>query len=94
MEFGLMSLGKPSQNRLSNCVWKENLTHLTNGLAHDFGNLMAGIYSVSDVQLGNVSAVDPMHDLLTHKTSSMEARNCRRILNLHKRIRNKTEDLS
>ena len=81
-----------AENRLSDTVWKENLTHLTNGLAHDFGNLMAGIYSVSDVQLGNVSAVDPMHDLLTHiKTSSMQAQKLvRRILDLHK-DKDKTE---
>ena len=81
-----------AENRLSDTVWKENLTHLTNGLAHDFGNLMAGIYSVSDVQLGNVSAEDPMHDLLTHiKTSSMQAQKLvRRILDLHK-DKDKTE---
>ena len=81
-----------AENRLSDTVWKENLTHLTNGLAHDFGNLMAGIYSVSDVQLGNLQKSDPMHELLTHiKHSSMQAQKLvRRILDLHK-DKDKTE---
>ncbi|MBT6959144.1 MAG: hypothetical protein HN996_12030 [Opitutae bacterium] len=75
-----------AENRLSDTVWKENLTHLTNGLAHDFGNLMAGIYSVTDMQLSNIPVDAPMHELLSHiKGSSLQAQKLvRRILDLHK----------
>jgi signal transduction histidine kinase len=75
-----------AENRLSSTVWKENLTHLTNGLAHDFGNLMAGIYSVSDLHLRNLEKEDSMFDLLGNiKHSSLQAQQLvRKILDLHK----------
>jgi len=75
-----------AENRLSDTVWKENLTHLTNGLAHDFGNLMVGIYSVTDMQLSTIPDDDRMHELLSHiKSSSLQAQKLvRRILDLHK----------
>ena len=75
-----------AENRLSDTVWKENLTHLTNGLAHDFGNLMAGIYSVSDLHLRNLQEGDSMYELLGNiKHSSLQAQQLvRKILDLHK----------
>ena len=75
-----------AENRLSDTVWKENLTHLTNGLAHDFGNLMAGIYSVSDMHLQNLPEQDSMYELLGNiKHSSLQAQQLvRKILDLHK----------
>ena len=75
-----------AENRLSDTVWKENLTHLTNGLAHDFGNLMAGIYSVSDMHLKDLPPQDSMYELLGNiKHSSLQAQQLvRKILDLHK----------
>ena len=38
-----------AEHRLSNSVWREGLATLTNGLVHDFSNLMAGIFSISEL---------------------------------------------
>jgi len=75
-----------AENRLSDTVWKENLTHLTNGLAHDFSNLMTGIHSVSDLHLASLDELNPMHEVLKQiKQSSLQAQQLvRRILDLHK----------
>jgi signal transduction histidine kinase len=37
-----------AERRLASAVWKETLGVLTMGLAHDFSNIMAGIYSLSE----------------------------------------------
>jgi PAS domain S-box-containing protein len=37
-----------AEKRLSSAAWKETLAVLTMGLAHDFGNIMAGIHSLSE----------------------------------------------
>jgi PAS domain S-box-containing protein len=37
-----------AERRLSSAAWKETLAVLTMGLAHDFGNIMAGIHSLSE----------------------------------------------
>ena len=49
-----------AEHRLSNSVWREGLTTLTNGLVHDFSNLMAGIYSISELYHGMITKDDPM----------------------------------
>jgi hypothetical protein len=41
-----------AEHRLSNSVWREGLATLTNGLVHDFSNLMAGIFSISELYFG------------------------------------------
>jgi PAS domain-containing protein len=41
-----------AEYRLTNSVWREGLATLTNGLVHDFSNLMAGIYSISELYSG------------------------------------------
>ena len=49
-----------AEHRLSNSVWREGLTTLTNGLVHDFSNLMAGIFSISELYHGMMEKDDPM----------------------------------
>ena len=49
-----------AEHRLSNSVWREGLATLTNGLVHDFSNLMAGIFSISELYHGMMEKDDPM----------------------------------
>ena len=49
-----------AEHRLSSSVWREGLTTLTNGLVHDFSNLMAGIFSISELYHGMMEKDDPM----------------------------------
>jgi two-component system cell cycle sensor histidine kinase/response regulator CckA len=37
-----------AEKRLQSAAWKQTLSTLTTGLAHDFGNLMAGIHALSE----------------------------------------------
>jgi len=75
-----------AEHRLSNSVWREGLTTLTNGLVHDFSNLMAGIYSISELYHGMLSKDDPMANGLGQiKKSAMQAQKLvRRIIDLHR----------
>lgn len=38
-----------AENRLSRTAWKESLATITSGLIHDFSNIMAGIFSLSEL---------------------------------------------
>lgn len=38
-----------AEDRLAKSAWKESLAVLTGGLIHDFSNIMAGIYSISEL---------------------------------------------
>lgn len=49
---------KVAELRLNENGWKETLAVLTSGLLHDFGNLLSGIYSLSELYHLQVSA-DP-----------------------------------
>jgi len=86
-----------AEHRLSNSVWREGLTTLTNGLVHDFSNLMAGIYSISELYFGMIPKDDPMANGLGQiKKSAMQAQKLvRRIIDLHrdKPTRRATHDL-
>ena len=63
-----------AEHRLSNSVWREGLTTLTNGLVHDFSNLMAGIFSISELYHGMMDKDDPMKNGIGQiKKSSMQA---------------------
>ena len=75
-----------AEHQLSNSVWRESLTTLTNGLVHDFSNLMAGIYSISELYHGMMEKDDPMANGMGQiKKSSMQAQQLvRRIIDLHK----------
>lgn len=75
-----------AEHRLSNSVWREGLATLTNGLVHDFSNLMAGIYSISELYHGMMKKDDPMANGMGQiKKSSMQAQKLvRRIIDLHR----------
>ena len=48
-----------AEHRLTNSVWREGLTTLTNGLVHDFSNLMAGIFSISELYCSMMKKMTP-----------------------------------
>ena len=62
------------------------MTTLTNGLVHDFSNLMAGIFSISELYHGMMEKDDPMKNGIGQiKKSSMQAQQLvRRIIDLHR----------
>ena len=74
-----------AEKRLSAASWKETLAVLTMGLAHDFGNIMAGIHSLSESFLDQVEAGHPFAEGLgLIKRNSMQASQLvHRIINLH-----------
>ncbi|MBC8001459.1 MAG: PAS domain-containing protein [Opitutaceae bacterium] len=74
-----------AEKRLSAASWKETLAVLTMGLAHDFGNIMAGIHSLSESFLDQVEAGHPFAEGLgLIKKNSMQASQLvHRIINLH-----------
>ena len=74
-----------AEKRLSAASWKETLAVLTMGLAHDFGNIMAGIHSLSESFLDQVEAQHPFAEGLgLIKRNSMQASQLvHRIINLH-----------
>lgn len=75
-----------AEHRLTNSVWREGLATLTNGLVHDFSNLMAGIYSISELYSGMMENDDPMAKGMGQiKKSAMQAQKLvRRIIDLHR----------
>jgi len=74
-----------AERRLSSAAWKETLAVLTMGLAHDFGNVMAGIHSLSESFLDQLEAGHPFREGLDLiKKNSMQASHLvHRIINLH-----------
>ncbi len=74
-----------AEKRLASAVWKETLAVLTMGLAHDFSNILAGIYSLSETYQPSVppgSELDLSFGLI--KKNAMQATQLvQRILNLH-----------
>lgn len=74
-----------AEKRLSAASWKETLAVLTMGLAHDFGNIMAGIHSLSESFIDQVEARHPFAEGLgLIKRNSMQASQLvHRIINLH-----------
>ena len=75
-----------AEHRLSSSVWREGLATLTNGLVHDFSNLMAGIFSISELYHGMMEKDDPMAKGMGQiKKSAMQAQKLvRRIIDLHR----------
>ena len=51
-----------AEKRLASAVWKETLGVLTMGLAHDFSNIMAGIYSLSETYQTHSAADHPFQE--------------------------------
>ncbi|MBL62865.1 MAG: ATP-binding protein [Opitutae bacterium] len=75
-----------AEHRLSHAVWREGLSTLTNGLVHDFSNVMGGIYSLSELYHGMMESDDPMAKGMDQiKRSAMDAQKLvRRIIDLHR----------
>ncbi len=75
-----------AEHRLSNSVWREGLATLTNGLVHDFSNLMAGIFSISELYCSMMKKDDPMANGMSQiKKSALQAQKLvRRIIDLHR----------
>ncbi len=78
---------------LTSAAWKETLSVLTMSLAHDFGNIMAGIHSLSESFLEQVGAQHLFTEGLGQiKTCSRQASQLvHRIIDLHQ---GKTGDLN
>lgn len=74
-----------AEKRLSSAAWKETLSVLTMGLAHDFGNVMAGIHALSETFLDQVGPQSEFKEGLglikgnAHQASQL----VHRIINLH-----------
>jgi len=75
-----------AEHRLSHAVWREGLSTLTNGLVHDFSNVMGGIYSLSELYHGMMEEDDPMAKGMEQiRRSAMDAQKLvRRIIDLHR----------
>ncbi len=75
-----------AEKRLSSAAWKNTLATLTMGLAHDFGNIMSGILSLSELFLSQTQPDHPFHEGLgLIKDQSLQASNLvHRIVNLHR----------
>ena len=74
-----------AEKRLTSAAWKETLSVLTMGLAHDFGNVMAGIHALSESFLEQVGPGHEFNDGLTLiRTNAQQASHLvHRIINLH-----------
>jgi signal transduction histidine kinase len=80
-----------AENQLTRNAWKESLAMITKGLIHDFSNIMAGIYSISELY---EDALDKDHPWIEGigqiKKSSREAQQIvRRIIDLNRDITGK-----
>jgi signal transduction histidine kinase len=74
-----------AEKRLASAVWKETLALLTMGLAHDFSNILSGIYGLSETYQQSVPAGSELQEGLgLIKKNSMQATHLvQRILSLH-----------
>lgn len=74
-----------AEKRLSSAAWKETLSVLTMGLAHDFGNVMAGIHALSESFLDQVGDEHEFNEGLTliKKNTQQASQLVHRIINLH-----------
>lgn len=75
-----------AERKLTSSAWKENLAMLTAGLVHDFSNVMAGIFALSELYHSSIEPGDKMYEGLGQiKKSSMEARQLvRRIIDINR----------
>lgn len=74
-----------AEKRLSSAAWKETLSILTMGLAHDFGNVMAGIHALSETFVDQEGAAKELSEGLTliRKNARHASQLVHRIINLH-----------
>lgn len=72
-----------AEKRLCALAWKETLSVLTTGLAHDFNNVLSGILSLSEAFQAQVGPEHPFHEGL-----SLICQNSTQAIELIKRLRN------
>jgi len=74
-----------AEKRLSSAAWKETLSVLTMGLAHDFGNVMAGIHALSESFLEQIGREHEFNEGLTliKRNAHQAIELVHRIINLH-----------
>ncbi|MBN1404054.1 MAG: hypothetical protein JW942_06265 [Opitutales bacterium] len=77
-----------AEARLSRSAWKENLATITSGLIHDFSNVMAGIFSLSELYCSSLEKEHPwQRGMYQIMESSREARKLvRRIIDLNREV--------
>ncbi len=82
-----------AEKMLNNSSWRETLANVTHGLSHDFSNIVAGIYTLSDLMESSIEADNPWKDSLSMiKTESLHAQKLvRRILELSQSTSGKKE---
>lgn len=75
-----------AERRLSSAAWKETLATLTMGLAHDFSNVLAGILSLSESFLAQLTQEHPFKEGLglIKQNAWLASQLVQRIMNLHR----------
>lgn len=75
-----------AESRLTSTSWKENLATITSGLVHDFSNIMAGIYSLSEIYHESLQPENPMFEGMDQikKNSKQAQKLVRRIIDLNR----------
>jgi signal transduction histidine kinase len=74
-----------AEKRLASAVWKETLGLLTMGLAHDFSNILAGIYSLSETYQSSMEPSGEIHEGfgLIKRNALQATQLVQRMLSLH-----------
>lgn len=74
-----------AEKRLSGAAWKETLSTITMGMAHDFSNVMAGIHSLSESFCSELDAQHPFHEglALIQRNARQAGQLVQRIIRLH-----------
>jgi signal transduction histidine kinase len=74
-----------AERRLSSTAWRDTLATLTMGMAHDFGNILAGIHALAETLEPAQGTDEPLHETLDLiKRNALQASALvRRVLNLH-----------
>jgi PAS domain S-box-containing protein len=74
-----------AEKRLSSAAWKETLSVLTMGLAHDFGNVMAGIHALSETLVDQSGGDNEFNEgvALIKQNARQASQLVHRIINLH-----------
>jgi PAS domain S-box-containing protein len=74
-----------AERRLSSAAWRDTLATLTMGMAHDFGNILAGIHALAETLEPAEGSDEPLRESLDLiKRNAMQASALvRRVLSLH-----------
>ncbi len=74
-----------AEKRLSGAAWKETLSTITMGMAHDFSNVLAGIHSLSESFVSEVEEEHPFREglQLIQKNARQASQLVHRIIHLH-----------